>query len=451
MKRMILPSVVLFIVSCRALPDVELQPWSGESNVQDVAPEKPLPQPVMTDNSATERRKSVPTRFYASELVREPVVVDGKPGFRLILRGNATIVHDDTTLRAPVIYLDPGNEGRLVGGVTITDRNQGITLRAAEGTYSRAREFVSIEGLPRLEIRQGGRPVLVTTNVLRRDLAEKKSYMDGDVRMHGQKWSLLADQAVLSDDTGMMLLEKEPVLIGQNVYMSGGNIEYWSREQKVVLQDRPFARLIVEESRQNKQEESEDKEQAARRVPYDLSAGRIEYRLEDKGEALLTGNVSITSEVRSLYGERFKLSGEGLSFIEADRGVKLVDTREKMELRARLMRYDTKKRWLWLSGTPVVELYEKNGTGLRARLEAAVIERDMDREIALARGNVHLQRKSEQAVAEIAVFREKEQTMDLTGRPFLLRGGVWVRCKKIRMLSDPDRIVFEEDLSAGVR
>lgn len=502
--------VLAACLSCRSLPYQEIMPWSGERTAQETTPEKPLPQPVMTDNSATERRKSVPTQFYAAELVREPVVIDGKPGFRMILRGDATIVHDDTTLKAPLIYLDPGNEGRLVGGVTITDREQGLTLRAASGTYSRAKEFVSIEGLPRIEIRQGsGKPVIVTTNLLKRDLAEKKSYLDGDVRMHGERWSLLADRGVLSDDTGIMVFEKEPVLIGRDIYMSGGNIEYQSKEKKVVLKDRPFARLIIVErteaksalqkslrpeteaylktlppgtdpktlppeiqeelrraSEEAQRQERQKKEpgnasddtgvdQATatqeRRVPYDLSAGRIEYRFDEKGEAHLLGGVKITSETRSLYGEQFRLSGSGLSIIEADRGVKLIDRKEKMQIKARLMRYDTKKRWLWLSGAPVVELQEKNGPGIRARLEAAVIERDMEKEITLARGNVHLKRKAEEAIAEIAVFREKEQKMDLTGRPFLLRGGVWVRCKKIQMLSNPDRVIFEEDLSGGVR
>ena len=516
LRFMITLFVVVASLSCRSLPYREILPWSGERTVQEVSPDKSLPQPVMTDNSATGRRKSVPTQFYAAELVREPVVIDGKPGFRMILRGDATIVHDDTTLKAPLIYLDPGNEGRLVGGVTITDREQGLTLRAASGSYSRAKEFVSIEGLPRIEIRQGGgKPVIVTTNLLKRDLAEKKSYLDGDVRMHGERWSLLADRGVLSDDTGIMLFEKEPVLIGRDIYMSGGNIEYLTKEKKVVLKDRPFARLIMVErteaksavqeswqrslrpetqaylktlprgmdpktlppeiqeqlrraSEEAQRQERQKKEPAnpsrasdaaadqgtainERRVLYDLSAGRIEYRFDEKGEAHLLGGVKITSETRSLYGEQFRLSGAGLSIIEADRGVKLIDRKEKMEINARLMRYDTKKRWLWLSGTPVVELQEKNGPGIRARLEAAVIERDMEKEITLARGNVHLKRKAEEAIAEIAVFREKEQKIDLTGRPFLLRGGVWVRCKKIQMLSNPDSVIFEEDLSGGVR
>lgn len=509
-------SVPALLLSCRSLPYQEILPWPGERTVKEVSPEKPPLQPVMTDNSATERRKGVPTQFYAAELVREPVVIDGRPGFRMILRGDATIVHDGTTLKAPLIYLDPGNEGRLLGGVTITDSKQGLILRAESGNYSRAKEFVSIEGLPRIEIRQGsGKPVIVTTNLLRRDLAEKKSYLDGDVRMHGERWSLLADRGVLSDDTGIMVLEKEPVLIGRDIYMSGGNIEYQSKEKKVVLKDRPFARLIMversetesaaqeswqktlrpetlaylktlppgtdpktlppemqeelrraseEEQRQERQKKEplspsssiakEADQKAAfyeRRIPYDLSAGRIEYHFSEKGEAYLLGGVKITSTTRSLYGEQFRLSGAGLSIIEADRGVKMIDRKEKMEINARLMRYDTKKRWLWLSGSPVVELKEKNGPGIRARLEAAVIERDMEKEITLARGSVHLKRKAEEAIAEIAVFREKEQKMDLTGRPFLLRGGVWVRCKKIQMLSDPDRVIFEEDLSGGVR
>ena len=541
--------LVGFSFSCRSLPpSIDVNDWIGSGEQSLNSDLTQLPKNTVTDNSATDRRKSVVTHFYAAELIREPVVIDNKPGFRIVLRGNATIVHDSTTLKAPLIYLDPGNEGRLLGGVTVFDAEQGMTLYAQEGTYSRSKETLSIEGLPRIQIKRANeKPVIATTSLIRRDLAEKKSYLDGDVRIHGEKWSLLADQAILSDDTGIMTLEKEPIMIGRDIYLSGGNIQYYTQQKRIVLSDQPFARLIMTEEskpkdtatapetiakdtgisldmikrlqslpantdpktlptdmrtafqklidyqvkKKSEQEnkstqkldvdldknvlknntqktvntastdkesvnkESVNKESAnheleAKSVPYDLTAGRIEYSFEEGGEAFLLGGVKITSTNRTLMGEEFRLSGKSLSLIEADKGVTMIDKKEKLELTSRQMRYDTKKRWLWLSGDPVVKIQEKNSPAIKAELKAAVIERDMEKEITLARGNVRLKRRSEQVVAEIAIFREKEQKMDLTGRPFLLRNGIWVRCKKIQMLSDPDRVIFEEDLSGGL-
>lgn len=533
-----------FSFSCRSLPpSIHVSDWIGSGEQSLNSDLTQLPTNAVTDNSATDRRKSVVTHFYAAELIREPVVIDNKPGFRIVLRGNATIVHDSTTLKAPLIYLDPGNEGRLLGGVTVFDAEQGMTLYAQEGTYSRSKEMLSIEGLPRIQIKRGNeKPVIATTSLIRRDLAEKKSYLDGDVRIHGEKWSLLADQAILSDDTGIMTLEKEPIMIGRDIYLSGGNIQYYTKQKRIVLSDQPFARLImIEESKpkdgattsetiaketgigldmikrlqslpantdpktlpadmqtafqklieyqvkkkseqENKSaqksdvnlkkdvsknntqqtegtastnKESANKETAnheleEKSVPYDLTAGRIEYSFEDSGGAFLLGGVKITSTNRILMGEEFRLSGKSLSLIEADKGVTMIDRKEKLELTSLQMRYDTKKRWLWLSGNPTVKIQEKNSPAIKAELKAAVIERDMEKEITLARGNVRLKRRSEQVVAEIAIFREKEQKMDLTGRPFLLRNGIWVRCKKIQMLSNPDRVIFEEDLSGGL-
>ena len=501
---------IMLLASCRSLPVASLTDFIGETDVQNTNVVAPDQKPVLTDHSSTKRRQSVTTEFYAAELVRESVVIDNKPGFRLTLRGGATIIHDDTVLKAPTIYLDPGNEGRLVGGVTVINREQGVTLRAESGSYSRANEFVKIEGLPQIEIsRSGDKPVFATTSLIRRDMAEKKSYLDGDIRMHGEKWSLLADQAILSDDTGIMVFEKQPIVIGRDIYLSGGDIQYLTREKKIVLTDRPFARLMMiekgkspsplkpetqaylkglpsntdpktlppeiqEELRKAAEKVQAQKDEAdsqrkndsqqgrvtaddesERRVEYNLSAGQIEYIFGDTTQAILKDQVLITSEVRILSGDEFRMSGQGLSIIEADRGVKMIDNKEKMEITARKMRYDTKKKWLWLSGSPVVELYEKQSIAtvpvLRARLEAAVIERDMDNEVTLARGSVHLKRKQEEAIAEIAELNEKDQTMNLLGRPFLLRGSLWVRCKKIQMLSNPDRIVFEEDVSGGIR
>ncbi|MBW7856713.1 MAG: hypothetical protein H3C43_00030 [Leptonema sp. (in: Bacteria)] len=516
------------LVNCRSLPPlIDLDEWSGSNDQTASSDITDIPPNTVTDTSATDRRKSVVTHFYAAELIREPVVIDDKPGFRIVLKGNATIVHDGTTLRAPLIYLDPGNEGRLLGGVTVFDPEQGMTLFAQQGTYSRAKEFVSIEGLPRIQIQKGNeKPVIATTSLIRRDLADKKSYLDGDVRIHGEKWSLLADRAILSDDTGIMTLEKQPIVVGRDIYLSGGDIEYHTKQKRIVLKDRPFARLVmIEESKskdnttnpelisketgisltmlkklqslpantdmktlpadmqtafqtlveyqvkkKSEQEKKEKNQKTApnpkkskleqkefadsqiqeKRVPYNLTAGRIEYSFEENGEAFLLGGVKITSENRILTGEEFQLSGKGLSLIEAEKGVTMIDQKEKLELTAQQMKYDTKKRWLWLSGNPIVKIKEKDTPAIKEELQAAVIERDMEKEVTLARGNVRLKRRSEMVVAEIAVFREREQKMDLTGRPFLLRNGIWIRCKKVQMLSNPDRVIFEEDLSGGL-
>lgn len=552
--------------SCRTLSAPAAGPWIGESGIpldlepvndgtmKPADPAHPAKPPVAaTNNGATDRRPAVPTSFSAAELVREKVTVDKKEEYRMVLRGDATIVHDTTTLKAPAIILDPGNEGRLVGGVTVYDRAQGMILHANEGYYSRSKETVRLWGNPRFEFQQKGeKPILATVTEIQRDLAANVTTLDGDLRMHGEKWTLLADRGVYSEATGVLHLSVEPLVIGKDIFLTGGDFDYNTKERTVVLRHRPLARMSVLEgaggkeggSRPRRQpsvidpalvkkaqdktatpaeletlkkqiEEQQKREggtpgsgapgtpgkgpakgmidplllkkaqdrtatpaelellkkqmaeaQASRdaadgkspattegQAPalYDLSAKRIEYRFGSETEARLVGDVRITSKVRTIHGEEFRLSGSGLSLIESEKPFEMHDGKEGMDVKGSRLKYDTKKRWIWMSGRPVITMKEKDGQTVKAVLEAAVIERDMEKEIIHATGAVRMKRRNEEAIAEMGVFREKDETMDLSGHPYLNRKGAWVRCKRVRMYSNPDRVVFEEDFSGGTR
>lgn len=555
----VLFSLALLAGSCSTLAVAEPGPWVGESGLpldQEGVPEnveKPTqpdrPQVSASNNGATDRRSAVPTNFSAAELVREKVKVGKKEEYRMVLRGDATIVHDTTTLKAPAIILDPGNEGRLVGGVTVYDSAQGMILHASEGYYSRSKEIVRLWGNPRFEFKQKDeKPVVATVTEIQRDLAENVTTLDGDLRMHGEKWSLLADRGVYSESTGVMHISLEPLVIGKDIFMTGGDIDYNARERTVLLRHRPLARMAVLEGTRRKDGDAPSRQrpslvdpalvkkaqaktatpaemeqlrkqieeqrrrdgqpdgsvpgkgiidsvllkkaQEKRATPtemellkkqialaqaerdratrsgegaeaestgsgkpvlYDLSAERIEYRTGSENEARLVGDVSVTSKERTITGQEFRLSGPGLSVLESESPFEMHDGKEGMDVKGGRLRYDTKKRWIWMSGHPVITLKEKDGKTTKAILEAAVIERDMEKETLHASGDVHMKRAHEEAIAEVGTFREKDQTMDLAGHPYLNRKGAWLRCKRVRMYSNPDRVVFEEDFSGGTR
>ena len=102
----------------------------------------------------TDRGREIVTRFYGAELIRQRIYINGKPEWRIQLRGNATIRHGNVLIRAPSITIDAGKYGKMTGGVQIYDSDNGIFIRAAQGVYNRDKETVQLLGWPYMRIKK---------------------------------------------------------------------------------------------------------------------------------------------------------------------------------------------------------------------------------------------------------------------------------------------------------
>jgi len=407
----------------------------------------------------TNKRKNIVTYYYAEELMRKKVRWKEKEDYQIILRGNAQIIHEKTHIYAPLIEIDPENNAIISGKLIVSEKEQGIYLYADGGEYNRKEEYIKIKNKPYMNLKNNQDTILITTNEIIRNIAEKNIIFKDYVKMFGKDWVLLADESIYYDDKKEFILKQNPVLLGKDLYLTAEDIIYKSDEKKIQIYKKPVMFTTIKES-QNKELKNAQKddtknnkknEQEKKEIMY-ITADLIEYNLSEKEpKGLIQGNVLMQSSTKSIYGDEFFLTGKGIEKIQTNKKVILIDKKENFYLESNFMEYDLKNKILILKNQPKIITYDdinKPEKKIRQELQASIIERDFNKEITIAKGNVFFKRDKEIAYSEYAIIDENKETLELTGSPILKRGDTEIHCKKIYVFKD--KIEFERELEAKI-
>lgn len=458
-----------------------------DEKTQELAAEKIQPEKdsrlQYEKKQKTERGREIVTRFYGAELVRQRIYLNGKPEWRIQLRGNATITHGSVLIRAPSITIDAGKYGKMTGGVQIYDSENGIFIRASHGVYNRDKEIVQLLGWPYMRIKKPGQQTTHITCVrMERDLAAEVAYLKEDVRIHHSDYNILADVASYTDEKELIEIPGNPRILGKGEYLTGDKILYYTGEEKAILEGRtlyatyepekintpnleeyarthgPVSEKALKEAREKAresgqtvpEEKPEKKDQSP--VLQILSADRIEHTFADKKNPVtrIEGNVVFTDPTRELHSPLLIGSGPSLATLSTDQGVEFIDKEENIRVKSREMEYKRQEQFLTLTGDPLVEFLDADTGEVTGTLTGAFIERDFQAEVTLARGNVELNRGQEKARGEIARYEEKEGYLEFIGNPRIYRDGSWIQCSLVRMYPDQDRIIFEKNIRGAV-
>ena len=449
-----------------------------------IDPEKDS-QLQLEEKRKTDRGREIVTRFYGAELIRQRIYLNGKPEWRIQLRGNATIRHGNVLIRAPSITIDAGKYGKMTGGVQIYDSENGIFIRAARGVYNRDKETVQLLGWPYMRIKKPGQETTHITCVrMERDLAEKIAYLKEDVRIHHSDYNILADTASYTDAKELIEIQENPRILGKGEYLTGDKILYYTGEEKAVLEGKtlyatyepetiivpnletyarthgPLREKALEEARKEAERRGEtlpdpdakEKKKPSGPVLQILSADRIEHLFADKKNPVtrITGNVIFTDPTRELRSPALVGTGPSMAVLSTDQGVEFIDKEESIRVKSREMEYKRQEQFLTLTGDPLVEFLDEETGDVTGTLTGAFIERDFQAEVTLARGNVELNRGEDRARGEIARYEEKEGYLEFIGNPRIYRDGSWIQCSLVRMYPDQDRIVFEKNIQGAI-
>jgi lipopolysaccharide export system protein LptA len=341
----------------------------------------------------------------------------------------------------------------------VSEKDQGIYLYADGGEYNRKEEYIKIKNKPYMNLKNNQDTILITTNEIIRNIAEKNIIFKDYVKMFGKDWVLLADESIYYDDKKEFILKQNPILLGKDLYLTAEDIIYKSDEKKIQIYKKPVIFTTIKES-QNKEIKNAQKddtknnkknEQEKKEIMY-ITADLIEYNLSEKEpKGLIQGNVLMQSSTKSIYGDEFFLTGKGIEKIQTNKKVILIDKKENFYLESNFMEYDLKNKILILKNQPKIITYDdinKPEKKIRQELQASIIERDFNKEITIAKGNVFFKRDKEIAYAEYAIIDENKETLELTGSPILKRGDTEIHCKKIYVFKD--KIEFERELEAKI-
>jgi lipopolysaccharide export system protein LptA len=393
----------------------------------------------------TKKRKNIVTYYYANELIRKKILWKGKEDYQTILRGDAIIIHEKTKIQAPEIILDPDNNGIINGKILISESEQGIYFYADGGEYNRSEEYIKIKNNPYMRIKNNQDTILIETKEIVRNIAEKNIVFVDYVKMHGDDWVMFSDESIYYDDTKKFILKYHPVLLGKDLYLTAQTFVYKSDEQKIMIDQNPVILTNLNATKQN-----EDSNKKNETEIMHISSDLIEYNLKERS-GIVKGNVLMQSKTKTIQGEEFLLKGKGIEKIVSEKNVTIVDKKENFFLKSNYMEYDLKNRKLYLKNQPHLITYDditKENKTIKQELKAAIIERNFEKEITIAKGNIYFKRGNEIANSEYAIIDEKNETMKLIGNPILKRGDTEIHCKEINVYKD--KIELQRELEAKI-
>ncbi len=421
-------------------------------------PEQAVSQNLNSSNAPDDKGRPVRTDFFGAELIREIVNIEGADITRITLRGNATVVHNKTVLRAPSIRIDGGSIGLLTGGITVEDKESGTIIRAARADYSRQEQKVVLSGLPSITARMDdGRTALITSVKMIQDLAQKTSYLEGDLRIIHEKSTLIGDKGIFHNDTKLLEIEKNSVFIGPDHYLSGKRILYSMEARTLDIADHPVVLLRSDDTDilpvGNPADSEEDEalpEKKKEKVTAAVSAENIRYTMktdynpEPKLEML--GSVVITRKGFTLKAPSLKTEGESLRYFTGRESVDVTDLDQNVRMRSQVMIYDRENSFMRMEENGQIDFLDKETKEITGNLKAAVIETDMKERITRARGGVRLSNAEYTATAEQAYYKESDKVIILEGNPGLESGKSTVYSEKILIYPETGQIKMESGL-----
>ncbi len=478
---LILALLAAALVSCQSTagriqegenPGVATGPEAEPGPGPEAPDAEPTPPPVggnvIVDERPDRKGRPVRTYFYGAELIREKVEIDGVPVTRVSIVGGATIQHQGVYIMAPRIELVAGQKGRCVGGVTVRDPQNGVTIRALSADYDRSAQRVDRGGLPYLVARRGNAtPTLVTTTAMVRDLAKNESILEGDVRIIHGEFTVLGDRGRLIDSENRLVLEDNPMILGRDQFFAGKHLIYYLNQKEIHLDGdiiqlgRQVENVVVESAPEPVAPRIVSLEVFARgggRIPAPetaprterrvidsvLSARRIIYRFPDGGERVteVEGDVLLTRGDLLIQTPSLLADGNDFARIHTEKGVFMHDRKENIQVRAGTMEYARREETLRLEGDPQIDFFKKDSAEKTATLFGAVIERDFKSGRTQARGDVRIVRDTYTASGELATYHEDEDVVILEGDPRLKDRGGEISCEKVLLYPKKNRVLL---------
>ncbi|MCB1172627.1 MAG: hypothetical protein KDK39_03625 [Leptospiraceae bacterium] len=432
--------------------------------------------------------RAITTVFSGAVLERRLVQRNGLDVVQIIIRGNALIQYDQIQIQAGQMVIEDNRLGQLTGRVHVIDRQSGVHLFAGKAIWNRDEQFVALEQNPYMLLyssknqnlipgssvaRASTKPALVTCRRIMRDLEHKESRLLEDVRIHQEPWNLLGDKGVYRDGSDRMILNSNPVILGDGRFMSADHLEYIPSQKTVILDRRvvllsrgsdllaveddsagsaskdPLQNISLEEfgrmgGRLQKQKSAATDDTISSHAEISaLSADKIRFQQgtdDAQAETRIEGHVILTRKDLEVQSPTLVLVGANYERMYTEDGIEMLDRSRNMYVKAGVMDYRIKEHYLRLEDQPRIDFYEPGTQTVQATLSAAAIERDFKQSMLLAQGQVRLRQNSFEALAEQARYREREGVIILEGDPGIVNGASLIRSEKILYYPDKRRV-----------
>lgn len=174
----------------------------------------------------------------------------------------------------------------------------------------------------------------------------------------------------------------------------------------------------------------------------DSMTGRNGSKTDD---TKLIGNAFVKTETMEIKADSITMSGDNFRYILAEGNVDGVNTESEMTFTCGKMRYDRTTKIAILEDS--VNMIDKKND---VKADAQIIEYNQDTEIALMQIGVKILQKDNTCTAAHAIYKKKEQTLDLSGNPKIVQGEDSFRAQEISLNLETDEITLDGRVSGTV-
>jgi lipopolysaccharide export system protein LptA len=180
--------------------------------------------------------------------------------------------------------------------------------------------------------------------------------------------------------------------------------------------------------------------------PISFSADSVQASLaKDKEDTVLTGKARVKTGSISIAADRIELFGKDFTYLQCSGSVKVEDSDKKIALEAPDLYYDRTKKLLRAQGPSILQ-DEKN----KLVLKAEWIESDSENEVTLAEIAVRIVKDKLACRSEYALYRRKDNILELTGAPSASKDGDDYSASRIVVNTDTDDIQLEGEVKGSV-
>ncbi len=184
-----------------------------------------------------------------------------------------------------------------------------------------------------------------------------------------------------------------------------------------------------------------------------LSAEKITFSADsmngsaakDSDYTKLEGNANIKTQSMEISADLIELSGKDFRYIMAQGNVEGTNTENKMEFSCGKMTYDRETKIATFNDA--VHLVDQEN---QVTAEAQLIEYDQDKEVAVMQISVNIKQKDNTCTGAYALYRKKEQMLDLNGNPKVTQGSDTFRAQTISLNLDTQEITLDGRVSGSV-
>jgi lipopolysaccharide export system protein LptA len=160
---------------------------------------------------------------------------------------------------------------------------------------------------------------------------------------------------------------------------------------------------------------------------------------------ILSGNAFVKTESMEISADSITLNGEDFRFISADGSISAKNTETNMDFTCGNLAYDRKTKIAILKNSVHLVDNENNVTA-----DSQVIEYNQDTETAILQIDITLKQKDNICTGAYAIYRKKNQMLELSGDPEIVQGKDMFRAQNIILNLNSQEIVLDGRVSGTV-